>query len=185
MDRFHQGLADALGSSTMGLSVQDHRVDRAADIVDRRVADDLDRAGLAIDLDLADMRAVGKAADIEYLLVGGRKRPAQRLGQILGIARGSRDLEYTERSVGSLHGEAPGREFEIVFRRFHDMGSDPASLSDDVIGGSAHENAGEAHRPSRIRAAADGYEIGVARDQLDALEGHAEPVGQRLREAGS
>jgi hypothetical protein len=42
----------------VGLAVHDHRVDGAADVVDRRVADDLDHAGLRIDLNLADVAAI-------------------------------------------------------------------------------------------------------------------------------
>ena len=50
-------------AAAMRLAVQDQRIDRAADIVDRGVARELDHAGLGIDLDLADMRAGGKARD--------------------------------------------------------------------------------------------------------------------------
>ena len=39
----------------MGLTMQNQRIDRAADIVDGRMADDLDPPGLAVDLDLADV----------------------------------------------------------------------------------------------------------------------------------
>jgi hypothetical protein len=39
-----------------------------ADIVDRGIADNLDRTGLGIDLDLANLRAVGKARDRQGLV---------------------------------------------------------------------------------------------------------------------
>src|SRR4029450_4183799 len=41
------------------LADDDHRIDHAADIVDRPVAIDLDGAGLRIDFDFADVRSVG------------------------------------------------------------------------------------------------------------------------------
>ena len=63
-----QRLTDALGDAAMGLAVHDHRVDRAADIVDRGVADDLDRTGLGIDLDFAALRAVWKTRDWQGLV---------------------------------------------------------------------------------------------------------------------
>ena len=50
-----QGLADALDRAAVELAAHDHRIDDPADIVDRDIGDDLDGAGLRIDLDLADM----------------------------------------------------------------------------------------------------------------------------------
>jgi hypothetical protein len=52
--------------------MQDHRVDRAPDVVDSGVADDIDSAGFRIDLDLADLRAVRKARDRQRLVGNGR-----------------------------------------------------------------------------------------------------------------
>ena len=63
-----QCLADTLGNAAMGLAVHDHRVDGALDIVDRRIADDLDRTGLGIDLDFAALRAVWKTRDWQGLV---------------------------------------------------------------------------------------------------------------------
>ena len=45
----------------MRLAVNDERVDGPADIVDCCIANQFECAGLAIDLNLADMRALGKA----------------------------------------------------------------------------------------------------------------------------
>ena len=66
----HQDLAEALGDAAMDLALEPDRVDHRADIVDHGVAIDVDVAGLGIDLDLADMAAVG----IGVLL--GRRRCA-------------------------------------------------------------------------------------------------------------
>ena len=63
-----QRLTDTLGDPAMGLAVQDHRIDGAPNIVDRGIADDLDRTGLGIDLDLADLRAVWKTRDWQGLV---------------------------------------------------------------------------------------------------------------------
>ena len=43
----------------MDLALEADRVDHRADIVDHDVADDLERAGIGVDLDLADMAAIG------------------------------------------------------------------------------------------------------------------------------
>ena len=55
-----QRLADPLGDAAVDLALDDHRVDDGADVVDGPEADDLDAAGLRIDLDLADMGAVAE-----------------------------------------------------------------------------------------------------------------------------
>ena len=44
----------------MDLALDDHRVDDGADVVDAPEADDLDAAGLRIDLELAHMGAVAE-----------------------------------------------------------------------------------------------------------------------------
>ncbi len=56
-----QRLADALHHAAVDLAAHDHRIEHAAEIVDHEVAVDHDLAGLRIDLELADMRAVRMA----------------------------------------------------------------------------------------------------------------------------
>ena len=58
--------ADALRDAALDLALDVARVDRAADILHRGVAQDRDLAGLRVDLDVADMRAEA-----------GRRRPAR------------------------------------------------------------------------------------------------------------
>jgi hypothetical protein len=60
---FEERLTHALGDAAMGLSMEDHWIDSAADIVDRNETDDLDGAGFDVDLDLTDLRAEWKACD--------------------------------------------------------------------------------------------------------------------------
>ena len=59
--RLHQRLADALRDAAVHLAARQHRVDQHAEVVDRGVALQRRHAGLGIDLDLRDVRAVGKA----------------------------------------------------------------------------------------------------------------------------
>src|SRR5436190_2180137 len=54
---FEDGLANPLRQPAMHLAGDDHRVDDAAEIVRRREVDDLQPAGVGIDLDFGDMRA--------------------------------------------------------------------------------------------------------------------------------
>jgi hypothetical protein len=60
---FEERLTHTLGDAAMGLSVENHWIDGAADIVNRNETDDLDGAGFDVDLDLTDLRAEWKACD--------------------------------------------------------------------------------------------------------------------------
>ena len=67
-------LPHALGDAAMGLPMNDQRIDAAADVVDRRVALDIDGAGFGIDLDLADAGAVRKYRRV-HLIVAANPEP--------------------------------------------------------------------------------------------------------------
>src|SRR5690606_29048263 len=53
-----EGLGDALGDAAVHLAVHHHGVDDLADVVDGDVVADADAAGLGVDLDGAQVRAV-------------------------------------------------------------------------------------------------------------------------------
>ena len=90
---FEQRLADTLRDTAMDLAVNDERVHRAPDIVDGGVGNKRHGAGLWIDFDLADMRAV-RVARLDYGLVAScHERPAQIIRQIAVLHCGARDLE--------------------------------------------------------------------------------------------
>jgi hypothetical protein len=56
----HQRLADAHREPAVNLALEQQRIDDDAGIVDADVTRDLDAAGVGIDLDLADVAAVGE-----------------------------------------------------------------------------------------------------------------------------
>ena len=58
-DLLHQSLAQALRDAAMDLTLEADRVHHRADIVDDDVADDLQGAGIGVDLDLTDVAAIG------------------------------------------------------------------------------------------------------------------------------
>ena len=58
-DLLHQDLPDPLGEPAVHLALEGQRVDYRADIVDDDIVDQADRAGLGIDLDLADVTGAG------------------------------------------------------------------------------------------------------------------------------
>ena len=63
----HRRLAEALGDGAGRLSVDDERIDGAADIVDRDVTENIDLAGVGVDLDFADGAAARIAGNIGLL----------------------------------------------------------------------------------------------------------------------
>src|SRR5262249_57424848 len=98
------------GDPAVGLAVQDQRIDRAAHVVDRREGDDLDRARVDVDLDLAYLRAVGKARDGNHFVADAGERPLRVLRQVRALERGGRDIKQIDRAVGARDPIAAVRE---------------------------------------------------------------------------
>ena len=159
----------------MRLAVQDHRVDRAAHVVDGGVAHHVDGAGLGIDLDFADLGAVGEAGRAHLLgMLGGQRIPPRLDG--LG------DLEERDASVGAENREPAVLEDDILDRRLQHVRRDGLALLDHQFGSAAHHDSRHPHRPRRVRTAPFRDNIGIPGDQADAFERHPEPVGDALGE---
>src|SRR5207244_8438256 len=118
--------------SALYLALHDHRVDRAPDIIDRAVAHQLDCAGVGIDLDLADMTAIGEGGEVHRLVALCAQLPAEFLRKIAALDGGAGDRENPNRPVGSLDAELAPGEFEIGRRGLQHMAGDPESLFDDL-----------------------------------------------------
>jgi hypothetical protein len=95
-----------LRDAAVGLAVENERIDRAADVVDRGDAHDFDDARFGIDFHFAHLAPVGKSADANGLGVRSGKRPAQRLGHAVP-ERAGRGLEDPDRAIRSFHPEMP------------------------------------------------------------------------------
>ena len=178
-----QRLADALRDRAVGLAMEDHRIDRPADIIDRTVARDLDRASLRLDFDLAHRATVGIAPVRERLVAFSRERSAQAVVEIIEGLRRARDIEQSDRALRSSCPESAVRELDLVGIYVEHVSRDPAAAIDHGSGGAAHADARHAHRASRMRPAADRNDVGVALYQSDLLERHAEPLAHALGEA--
>ena len=80
-------MADALRHPAMDLALQRQPVDDSADIVDDDVAQHLGRSGLGIDLDFADVAAVGEVGDLRREardLVEPGFEPLRQAGRLIG-----------------------------------------------------------------------------------------------------
>src|SRR6516165_11198752 len=88
----HQSLAQPLRDAAMDLALKADRVHHRADVVDDDVADDFQRTGLGVDLDLADMAAIGIG-----VVVGG-----ESAGLVKAAVEARRQAARLERRLGDL-----------------------------------------------------------------------------------
>ena len=164
----------------MNLALEQQRVDDDSGIVDADVAHDLDVAGVGIDLDLADMAAVGK--------VGARRRkradrfeadaelgrPAHRR---VGLAR---EFDQPDRLVGADHCELAVGELDVAGRRFQHMAGHSLRLLDQHVGGIPQRRAADGHAARAVGAASEADRVGVALDHAHGVEIDAEPFRHHL-----
>ena len=138
IDVFHQALPDGLRDAAMYLAFQEQRIDGAADLVDGVVAQDLDGAGLGIDLDLADVTTIGigrRAAAIG----AGLEQPVFHAGrQAARHERGLGDIDQADRFVGAADGERAFLESEIGLGRFQHMRGDFLAVLHHLVRGQHH-----------------------------------------------
>ena len=121
-----QRLADALRDRAMRLAGGDHRIDQHAVIVHRRQPHQRDRAGIAIDLDLHDMRAVGEGHVLARPRVIGVERRA-------GLARPRGHVQQRDRAIGADDSEVSVGECDVGFRRLQRIGGDRPCPSRTIV----------------------------------------------------
>ena len=159
----------------MRLAGSDHRIDQHAVIVDRGVARQRDAAGVAVDLDLDDMGAVGK----RQVLALPRMIGVERLA-LLAPERG--DLQKADGAVGARDDEASVLEADVGLGRLQRVGGQRRALGDDLVRGAPHRRAAHVGRARAAVSAARDDQVGVALAEPDAFVRHAQPMGEDLRE---
>ena len=133
-DLLHQRLTESLRDAAMDLAFQANRVHHRADIVDHDIADDLERTGIGVDLDLADVAAIGIG-----VVVGGEGsrlvEPAfEARRQAAGLERGLGNIGDANASVGAGDREVAVGEFDVDVGRFEQMRCNAFALGDDLVG---------------------------------------------------
>jgi hypothetical protein len=111
-----------------------HRVDRAATIVDRGIGYDLHESRFRIDLHLADGERVGERRDVHDLIADTRQR-TPHFGRQRAAGSCGCGFEQTNRTVGACHDKALTGEFDIGLGDFQHCCGNPAALFDDLVGG--------------------------------------------------
>src|SRR5262249_21201911 len=128
---FAHRLAEPLRDAALDLAVHDHRIDHGADVVDAPIAEDLYFAGVAIDLDLAGVRAVAPG-EVRRVVDRAVLQP-ELLGRIAGRVVGDAgDLAQRDAAVGAGNSEASLLEGDIAGRGFQQMCGNPLALLDHL-----------------------------------------------------
>ncbi len=165
-----QHLGHALGDAAVALALDDERVQHAAGVVDRHVAQQAHGARLDVDLDDRRVGAegVGGRRGLEH--VGGVDRLAGRrhhLGPAQAAGRRARHVEGAGRGV----------EHHVVERRLEAVGRDPAGPGDGVDGRTVDGRPAELQRARAEGPHAGGHPVGVAVDDGDPLQRDARHLG--------
>src|ERR1039457_4032580 len=98
----------------MDLSLEQKRVDGAAEIVDDGVAFDGDDTGVGIDLDLDDVAAVGKGLCQRHAVMRRIESGLHARWQFRGIARRLGYLHKIDAEIGAGHGEYSLSESNVL-----------------------------------------------------------------------
>ena len=183
-DVLHQDLADALHDAAVDLAMQQHRIEHRADIVDHRVAGDLDRAGIAIDLDFADVASVRIVLHVGAIDRGRGQTALHVLRQFRRIRRGARDLRHGQRPVGLRAGEDPFREIHVGDTDVEQMGGKCLRLGGDLLHRAVECRSGERRRARAARSLAEEDLVGIALHVLRLIGMNAERVANELLEHG-
>src|SRR6516164_7744889 len=180
-----QRLADPLDDAAMRLAVDQRRVDHDAEIVDEGIANDVDRAGLRVDLDLGDVAAVRKGrgrAVADVLYVKALRQPGRQFQPGMELFG---QFHQTDRAVGPNYREPARAKFDVGDRRLQHMRGDLSTLLDDLLARLDDRRAARHHRFRAAGAAAGDQRVAVTLQQADFAERDAEPWRQDLGEGRS
>src|ERR1700730_3114826 len=101
----------------MQLALDDQRIDHGAEVVHASVSYDLDHAGIGVELDLADVAAIGeggRSGPVAHMANVERRRSALR--QIDPGAQLLRELHDRDRSVGAGDDKTTLPELDVADR---------------------------------------------------------------------
>ena len=184
MHALQQRLPHPLRDTAMHLALDDHRVDDVAEIVGGDELDNLGRSGLRIDLDLTDV-AAGREGEIGRIVKGAFLQSRLHAGrQVVGGIGGERHLEPGQTLVGARDLQLAALDDDVALVGLHQMRRDLLGLGLDLVERLDDRRHADGAGARPIGAHAHLHLVGVAMDDVDAVDGHAEPVGDELRECG-
>src|SRR6185437_1651062 len=164
----------ALRDAALDLAVDEHGIERHAAIIDGSISGYSGNAGLRVDLDFADMAAIGKGLRHVDLRLG-----VERIAR-LGGGRGG--IEQRDRTIRAGDAIDAGAVFEVDLRGFQEARRPFAALFDDRLDG-AHARRARGHGAARRDgAAAFDIEPRIAEAHDDLLFGKIEALGGKTAE---
>ena len=177
--------ADALDDGAAHLLRDQGRVDHGPAVFDRDVPQNLHEPRLDVHLDDHHVHAVRPGDRPRRRVVrGGLEGGLEITGELVGlVVHAEADVGEGEAAIGGAsHGDLPVPQLDVVGSRLEQVAGDPAHLL-------RHGPAGEDRRAGAEHGAATAGgapairdEGGVAAHDVDVLDGHAELVGDDLRE---
>ena len=167
----------------MHLAFHDHRVDDPAHVVHGDHANNLDRAGVLVDLHLADMAAAGIGEVLRVVERGLVEAGFKLLDRVVvRHVGGERHLAQRFRLIGTGDGELAVLELDVIERGFHQMGGDLLALGDHLVHRLDHRGAADRQAATAVGAHAERDLGRVAVHHIHLVDRHAELVGNELRE---
>ncbi len=180
---FEQRLADALREPAVHLALDDHGIDDVAEVVAGAEVHDRRRAGIGIDLDLADVRArrIGEVGGIvERGLVEAGFELVERI--VVRHVGGEGDLRERNVLVRALDYELAVLELHVRIAHLHQVRGDLASLGDDLVERLDDRRAADRDRARAVGAHAEGDAPRVTVHDVDVVHADAEALRNHLRE---
>ena len=182
MNVFHERLARALDDAAENLALAQERIDHDAHVVHRVIAGQRHLPGRLIDLDFADMGAVGVGHRVAAVIGAGGKARLQALGQGVLAERLARHFQEVHRTIGADDGEPAFAEADVGFGCLQQTGGDLLALFDDAVGRHRHRGTRQ-HRGTRPKRSNPlGHHVGVAVHVAHQVAVDAQPVAQHLPE---
>src|SRR5262249_52392248 len=154
-----EGLRDTGRDTAVHLALEDHRVDDRAGVVDRDQPQQLDAAGLRVDLDHRDVAT---------------ERERRRRVELVLRAQLTKTVVLVRALGELLPREAVARSFEAALVELHlaaeVLTGERRRLLDERVGGAERRGSAELRRLRAVRAGALRDDVGVALDDGDRLD---------------
>src|SRR5436190_19009235 len=110
--------------------------------------------------------------------------PCRSSGKSVRVTAAAAIFKDADFAIGAGDPVSAALELDVDFASLEQEAGDLAALVDDVVSRLADNRGGQLHGPAGMGAATCGNPGSVMGDVSDALERHAKPFGDELRETG-
>src|SRR6202171_2609140 len=182
-DYLHQRHPDAVGDAAVHLTLDDHRVDPGATVVDGQETAHLHHGGAGIDVHHAEVRAVRVGQILRVVTDLGVEAALQAFRQVARAVRAHRDVLDGHRSGGiALDVEGPLLPFQVRDGGLQHAGGDDLRLVPDLAGDQGGGCTRYRGGPAAVGTQPERSLIGVAVHDVDIVGRDTQLLGDGLRE---